>query len=88
MAGFYFFQKCLLIAMGPTVYHCKRLLQSLYRHQDIRPRLSSGGSVPDPTADLDSFLASSAVGPRNPLRGLGQVSTATEADREVGTALT
>ncbi len=65
--------------------HCPRAFLPL------PPALSSeaqGGSLPAPTADLDSFLASSAVGPPNPLRGLGQVSTATEADREVGSTLT
>ena len=67
--------------------HCPRAFLPLPLSSEAQ-----GGSLPDPasdpTADLDSFLASSAVGPPNPLRGLGQVSTATEADREVGTALT
>jgi len=80
------------------------LLESLRSHcprafLPLPPAPSSeaqGGSLPAPvpvpasapTADLDSFLASSAVGPPNPLRGLGQVSTDTEVDREVGSTLT
>lgn len=69
--------------------HCPRAFLPLPPALSLPlPSEAQGGSLPDPTADLDSFLASSAVGPPNPLRGLGQVSTATEADREVGSTLT